>query len=118
MFAPSPPLPDRATRDILAPMTIALNELPAEDFETLLQHALPVRFAEHALSLTVESVWRSPYPTGRSIPGFSLFLRGPREPRMAQGIVTLQHPVHGPLELFMTPIGSDVNGIRYEIVFN
>lgn len=99
-------------------MTIALNELPAEDFEALLQQPLAARFADRALTLTVESVWRSPYPTGRAIPGFSLFLRGPREPRLAQGIVTLQHPVHGPLELFMTPIGSDVHGLRYEIVFN
>lgn len=99
-------------------MTIALNELPAEDFESLLQQPLQARFAEQELSLTVESVWRSPYPTGRQIPGFSVFLRGPREPRLQQGIVTLQHPVHGPLELFMTPIGSDVQGIRYEIVLN
>jgi hypothetical protein len=99
-------------------MTIALNELPAEDFEALLQQPLPARFAEVDVTLTVDSVWRSPYPTGRAIPGFSVFLRGPREPRLAQGLVTLQHPVHGPLELFMTPIGSDVKGIRYEVVFN
>lgn len=99
-------------------MTIALNELPAEDFESLQEQSLPARFADIEVTLTLESVWRSPYPTGRAIPGFSLFLRGPREPRLTQGIVTLQHPVHGPLELFMTPIGSDMHGLRYEIVFN
>ena len=99
-------------------MTIALNELPAEDFESLLRQPLPARRGERELTLTVESVWRSPYPTGRKIPGFSLFLRGPREPRLEQGIVTLDHPVHGPLELFMTPIGRDTEGYRYEIVLN
>jgi hypothetical protein len=99
-------------------MTIALNELPAEDFESLLQQALPARAGEVALELTVESVWRSPYPTGRDIPGFSLFLRGPREAPLAQGLITLAHPVHGALELFMTPIGRDAKGLRYEIVFN
>lgn len=99
-------------------MTIALNELPADDFESLLQQPLQARFGERELTLTVESVWRSPYPTGRDIPGFSLFLRGPREPRLAQGIVALEHPRHGALELFMTPIGSDAQGMRYEIVFN
>jgi hypothetical protein len=99
-------------------MTIALNELPAEDFDALVQQPVAAHAGGHSLSLTLESVWRSPYPTGRAIPGFSLFLRGPREPRLAQGIVALEHPVHGALELFMTPIGSDARGVRYEIVFN
>lgn len=99
-------------------MTIALNALPAEDFESLLQQTLPARSGANPMQLTVESVWRSPYPTGRDIPGFSLFLRGPVEQRVAQGIVTLTHPVHGDLELFMTPVGRDAAGMRYEIVFN
>ena len=99
-------------------MSIALNELPAEDFETLVQQPLAARAGGQALTLTLESVWRSPYPTGRDIPGFSLFLRGPVEQRLGQGIVTLTHPVHGDLELFMTPIARDAGGMRYEIVFN
>lgn len=99
-------------------MTIALNELPAEDFDALVQQPLAARSGERELQLTLESVWRSPYPTGRAIPGFSLFLRGPRELPLAQGLVTLVHPAHGPLELFMTPIARDAQGFRYEIVFN
>lgn len=99
-------------------MTIRLNELPADDFEALLQHSLPVRAGDRVLELVVESVWRSPYPTGRDIPGFSLFLRGPREARIEQGIVVVTHPVHGELALFMTPVGRDAAGMRYEIVFN
>ena len=99
-------------------MTIPLNQLPADDFETLVKQTLPARAGEAPLQLTVESVWRSPYPTGRDIPGFSLFLRGPVEQRVAQGIVTLTHPVHGDLDLFMTPVGRDAAGMRYEIVFN
>jgi hypothetical protein len=99
-------------------MTTPLNQLPAEAFETLLQQALPARAGASPLQLTVESVWRSPYPTGREIPGFSLFLRGPVEQRVGQGIVVLTHPVHGDLELFMTPVARDANGMRYEIVFN
>lgn len=99
-------------------MTIALNELPAEDFETLPSPVLAARAGERALSLTLERVWRSPYPTGRAIPGFSLFLRGPLDVPLAQGLVTLTHPAHGDLELFMTPIGRDAQGFRYEIVFN
>lgn len=99
-------------------MTIALNELPADDFDALVQQPISARAGEHALTLTLESVWRSPYPTGRAIPGFSLFLRGPLEVKLNQGIITLTHPAHGDLELFMTPIGRDAQGCRYEIVFN
>lgn len=99
-------------------MTIPLNELPADDFETLLQRPLPARAGERELELVVDSVWRSPYPTGRDIPGFSVFLRGPREAGLAQGVIVLTHPVHGDLELFITPVGRDAAGTRYEIVFN
>ena len=102
---------------MLRPM-IALHELPADDFETLVSQTLPAHVGERALELKVESVWRSPYPTGRSIPGFSVFLRGPLATPLAQGLVTLTHPQHGELELFMTPIGRDAQGLRYEIVFN
>ena len=55
-------------------MTIPLDRLPAEDFESLLQQTLPARAHGLSLDLRVESVWVSPYPTGREIPGFSLFL--------------------------------------------
>jgi hypothetical protein len=99
-------------------MTIPLNELPAEDFDALVQQPIAVRADGRELTLTLESVWRSPYPTGRDIPGFSLFLRGPVEQRLAQGIVTLVHPVHGELDLFMTPLSRDRAGMRYEVVFN
>jgi hypothetical protein len=97
---------------------IELHELPADDFEALVSQTLPARAGERALELKVDSVWRSPYPTGRPIPGFSVFLRGPLAAPLAQGIVTLSHPRHGELDLFMTPIGRDAQGFRYEIVFN
>lgn len=103
---------------MLACMSIALNELPAEDFESLVQQTLVARSGSREIALTLESVWRSPYPTGRAIPGFSLFLAGPVDSPLAQGIVTLCHPQHGELELFLTPIGRDAQALRYEIVFN
>lgn len=99
-------------------MSIALDRLPVEDFEALVGQRLPAQYAEGTVELVLESVWRSPYPTGREIPGFSLFLLGPAEPRLAQGLVRIAHPVHGGLELFMTPVGRDAAGMRYEIVFN
>lgn len=99
-------------------MSKALNEIPAEDFEPLLGQDLVCRAGDAALALQLEQVWRSPYPTGRELPGFSLFLRGPAQPSLGQGMVALAHPQLGELSLFMTPIGRDAQGMRYEIVFN
>ena len=99
-------------------MTIPLNELPADAFESLLQQGLPARAGDVALTLVVDHVWRCPYPTVRPVPGFSLYLRGPRESRLPQGMVTITHPVHGDLEIFVTPVADEPAGIRYEAVFN
>lgn len=99
-------------------MAVELHLLPVEDFEALLGQSLPARAETQDITLVVDKVWRSPYPTARPIPGFSLFLRGALDTPLGQGIVTLQHPRHGELDLFMTPVGRDAGGFRYEIVFN
>lgn len=99
-------------------MTIELNTLVAEDFDALVGTALPVQAAGRDLALTLEQVWRSPYPTGRDQPGFSLFLRGNVALPLGQGMLQLQHPVHGALDLFATPVGREAGELRYEIVFN
>ena len=98
-------------------MTISLDQLPAEDFESLVGSVLPVQVGEHALQFEVEAVERSRYPTGRPIPGFSLYLRC-AGPAPGQGVVRIQHPAHGELDIFVTPIGRDARGTRYEAVFN
>lgn len=99
-------------------MGMTLDRIPADDFEALLGQSLQVRADAQALEMTVDGVERSPFPTARPIPGFSVVLRSARQPPLGQGIVVLTHPRHGELELFMTPIGRDAQGIRYEIVFN
>jgi hypothetical protein len=99
-------------------MSKALNEIPAEDFDPLLGQELACRADDTMLALQLEQVWRSPYPTGRALPGFSLFLRGPLQPALGQGMLQLSHPQLGELALFMTPVGRDAQGMRYEIVFN
>lgn len=99
-------------------MTKPLDQLTAEDFESLLKQALPARAGDQMLQLEVDEVWRSHFPTVRPVPGFSLFLRGPREPRLVQGLVAITHPAHGELEIFVTPVAQDAAGIRYEAVFN
>lgn len=97
---------------------VALNELPAEDFEALVGQDVTLAWDDGSLDCRVESVWRSAHPTGRKLPGFSVFLRGSTDTALNQGVYTLTHPVHGDLDLFLTPVARDAQGMRYEIVFN
>jgi len=99
-------------------MSKPLNEIPAEDFDALVGKTIACGAGDAHVDLLLEQVWRSPYPTGRDLPGFSLYLRGSVEYPLTQGIIELPHPQHGALQLFMTPIGRDAQGLRYEIVFN
>lgn len=99
-------------------MTITLDRLVAEDFEPLRGQVLAIRAGGTVLDVVLEEVTPSPYPTGRALPGFSLLLRGPVETPLQQGMLALQHPVHGVLEVFFTPVRRDARGMRYEVVFN
>jgi hypothetical protein len=49
---------------------------------------------------------------------FSAFFNGPREPFLRQRVYALEHDQMGAFELFLVPIGTDENGLRYEAVFN
>lgn len=49
---------------------------------------------------------------------FRLLFRGPRERALEQGMVELEHPAIGAVELFMVPVGADAAGLQYEVVFN
>lgn len=56
-----------------------------------------------------------------SAPGTDLFclhFRGPRSQRLAQKIWSLEHEKMGTLDLFITAIGADENGVIYEAVFH
>lgn len=56
-------------------------------------------------------------PEGRRAP-FSLTFREPRATTyLQQATVRLEHEDLGDLDLFLVPIGPDVDGMRYEAVF-
>lgn len=99
-------------------MSTPLNEIPAEDFAALLGEALPTEAAGQQFALRVEAVEPSPYPGARGLPGFSLQLRGPAELNLGQGVYAITHPQHGCLQLFITPIRRDPQGLLYEAIFN
>jgi hypothetical protein len=49
---------------------------------------------------------------------FSLHFQGPATPRMPQQIHTLEHDKLGRLDIFLTAIAGDEQGITYESVFH
>lgn len=49
---------------------------------------------------------------------FSLHFRGPAAPHMPQQIHTLEHDKLGRIEIFLTAIAGDEQGITYESVFH
>ena len=49
---------------------------------------------------------------------FSLQFRGPVAPRMPQQIHALEHDKLGRMEIFLTAIAGDAEGITYESVFH
>lgn len=48
---------------------------------------------------------------------FSIVFRGPPTVVLPQRIYAVEHPGIGTFELFLVPIGSDDEGVRYEAVF-
>lgn len=48
---------------------------------------------------------------------FSLRFRGPREPRLQQGIHAVEHPSLGAIAIFLVPVSADETGADYEAVF-
>ena len=60
-------------------------------------------------------------PSGEELPRkrvpFSLQFRVPAPDRFEQQIYTLEHPVIGKFEMFLVPIGREVDGYRCEAIF-
>ena len=88
-------------RDLAAPLVIEAN----------------VAGAPRALELAVRSI--SPLPPHRlRAEPFSLILAGPPQPLLPQASYSVRHPVLGPIDLFLVPIGRDVSSVEYEVTFN
>lgn len=69
-----------------------------------------------SVALELISVHEPPAPPHLEV--FSLHFRGPATPQLRQQIWPLRHPTLGSLELFLTAIGSDQDGVVYEAIFN
>ena len=74
------------------------------------------------LTLLLADASESSEPGGRGPDGqerlqFTVHLRGPQEPLLAQGLHALHHPELGHLDLFLVPVGRDGDGTTYEAAF-
>lgn len=99
-------------------MSTPLDQIPAADFAALMGLTLPACAAGRQFELRVRAVDVSPHPSGRALPGFAVQLQGPPDLGLGQGVYVVEHPRHGSLDLFMTPVRHDAEGLVYEAVFN
>lgn len=99
-----------------------LDSLGKPDFEAQLDTTFQLDTGESTFELRlieVESLSESARaPDGRE--PFSAIFLGPKEPVFEQQILKITHPTLGELELFLVPLGPDIDnkGIRYEAVFS
>jgi len=98
-----------------------LDKLTSDDFRPYLNQTFTIHL-EPPPGLEVELVEVTDLGEPQPPPGlrrpFSLVFRS-HDPAtyLPQGIRRFEHPTMGMLDMFMTPIGPDQVGMRYEIIF-
>lgn len=97
-----------------------LDKLTADDFESLQDKKLSVRFGDDRLqSAKIVEVKRREHGSPETRTPFSVILEsGSNDRYWPQGTYMLAHPEHGELALFMVPLGPSGSGMRYEIAIN
>ena len=71
-----------------------------------------------AVGLPLELIEVVDYADNPKLEQFSLVFRGPRTPWLQQGMVQLEHSALGSMELFITPLGFDEVGMKYQAIIN
>lgn len=69
---------------------------------------LPVQLSEVADAPSLAANLRAP---------FSLLFHGPADGWLQQGTYTFEHDAMGRMDIFVVPLGSDAEGMRYEVIF-
>ena len=95
----------------------ALDSLNAQSFSEQLKTQFTINL-EGSQPLRIELVEVIERATAPTMESFCLLFNGPAAPRLSQGIVRLEHPKLGILDLFLGPVGLDNAGMIYEAVFN
>ena len=103
-----------------------LDELTCDDFAPLKGRKLQVRSSDTWHTVVLRQVTdhsrlcklaHMPLPRSGREP-FSLLLRAKKSVNMEAGICHVQHPEHGPLNLYVTPVYDSARWAYFEIIFN
>lgn len=99
-------------------MDIAL--LTFNDFDTLLNTVFTIRISDEVQlnAELIELTELNNYSPLERNPFSIVFRTDQKNEYYQQGIFTIVHPEKGDLELFMTPLGFDSVGMKYEAVFS
>ena len=99
-------------------MDIAL--LTFNDFDTLLNTVFTIRISDEVQldAELIELTQLNNYSPLERTPFSIVFRTNQKNEYYEQGIFRIVHPKKGDLELFMTPLGFDNAGMRYEAVFS
>src|SRR6478672_1228423 len=98
-------------------MADILHTLNSKTFVEQLHTSFKVN-AGGAVPLALELTEVNEPPSPPNIELFSLLFRGPRAPRLNQGMYRFEHEKLGSVDLFMTVIGADEEGTSYEVIFH
>lgn len=99
-------------------MDVAL--LTLNDFDTLLNNVFAIRISDEVqldAELFEVTKLNNHSPLERS-PFSIVFRTDQKNEYYQQGIFTVVHPEKGDLQLFLTPLGFDSVGMKYEAVFS
>lgn len=92
--------------------------LPAFQAALRTRFRLPRQSGSNIELLLVEARVVGTKLAGGECRSFSILFHGPADPLLPQQTYSLEHDVLGTFDLFIVPVGRDINGCRYEAVFN
>ncbi len=99
---------------------MTLDKITADDFESNRELPFLAQIGEHTLEFRVHQIrqGKAPPPGVSLRTPFAVILRAPETPPLEQGIVALNHPRLGLLELFIVPVAQAGGWRDYEACFN
>ncbi len=94
--------------------------LTSDDFDTVLKNKFTIKITDTILlrAEVIEVTKLINYSPLDRIPFSIVFRTEQKDEYYDQGIFTIIHPEKGDLQLFLTPLGFDTIGMKYEAVFS
>lgn len=94
--------------------------LTSDDFDTVLKNKFTIKITDTILlrAEVIEVTKLITYSPLDRIPFSIVFRTEQKDEYYDQGIFTIIHPEKGDLQLFLTPLGFDTIGMKYEAVFS